>query len=273
MPRPISFWGYSPTISVKRLLGRLVSEEMEGKLMVWFRRSAPSSGDAQRTQGKTRRFEDLIELAKRLDAEALGELYQQFLPVVYGSVAARVADKRLAEDITSEVFVSMLESISRLRATDEAGFAAWLLRITRFRIADHFRAQAGEVPLAASQAGSPEDGEVETLLRVPSRDPAGDPELRAEVREEWARVAAAINQLTEEQRQVIVGKLILGYDNEVVARLVGKNVAAVKALQHRGLQALYRLLHGSVGLPASRPVGQQPAPKKPSSLGRKEGAR
>src|SRR5215472_13728655 len=94
-------------------------------------------------------LESLLVRAKQLDSAALGQLYQQFLPLVYGYVAARVADRRLAEDITSEVFVSMLESISKLRASDEAGFSAWLLKIARFRIADHFRAQAAEPDLAA----------------------------------------------------------------------------------------------------------------------------
>src|SRR5215472_12383995 len=117
-------------------------------MTVWFRRSTSSPEQAGRARGSTRRVEEVIEQAKRLDSAALGELYQRFLPVVYGYVAARIADKRQTEDITSEVFVSMLESISKLRATDEAGFAAWILRITRFRIADHFRSQAGEAPLA-----------------------------------------------------------------------------------------------------------------------------
>jgi RNA polymerase sigma-70 factor (ECF subfamily) len=103
-------------------------------MIVWFRRSAPSPGATDRVSIKAQRFEQLIELAKQLDSEALGEVYQPFLPVVYGYVAARIADRRQAEDITSEVFVSMLKSISRLRATDETGFAAWILRITRFRM-------------------------------------------------------------------------------------------------------------------------------------------
>jgi RNA polymerase sigma-70 factor (ECF subfamily) len=180
--------------------------------------------------------------AKQLDSEALGELYQQFLPLVYGYVAARVADRRLAEDITSEVFVSMLESITKLRATDQAGFSAWLLKIARFRIADHFRAQASEPALAPGTISNEEGEQTDALLALPARDPAGDPELTAEVREEWGKVAEAINQLTEEQRQVIIGKLVLGYDSETVARIVGKNVSAVKALQHRGLQTLHRLL-------------------------------
>lgn len=233
---------------------------------MWFRRSAPSPGETDRALRTTRHIEQVIELAKQLDSEALGELYQRFLPVVYGYVTARIANQRQAEDITSEVFVSMLESITRLRATDEAGFAAWILRITRFRIADHFRAQAGDIASTAAQSTLRED-EADTLLQVPSRDPADDPVLKAEVREEWARVAAAINQLTEDQRQVIVGKLILGYDNEKVARMVGKNVASVKALQHRGLQALHRLLPGGAEQSAQQVKRRQPPP------GGKEGTR
>ncbi len=236
-------------------------------MMLRFRRSASSPVDVSRAPGDIQKFERLLALAKQLDADALGALYQQFLPVVYGYVAARIADRRTAEDITSEVFVSMLESISSLRARDEAGFAAWLMRITRFRVADHFRAQAGEVALAAAPASADENDAEEALLQAPSRNPADDPERAAESREEWARVAAAINQLTEEQRQVIVGKLILGYDNEVVARIVGKNVGAVKQLQYRGLQTLNRLLRGSENAPSSA------APRLSARPRGKEGAR
>src|SRR5947209_6791229 len=130
-------------------------------------------------------LEPVLVRAKQLDSAALGELYQQFLPVVYGYVAARVADRRLAEDITSEVFVSMLESIGKLRATDEAGFSAWLFKIARFRIADHYRAQESEPALAYGTVSNDEGEQIDMLLALPARDPAGNPELTAEVREEW----------------------------------------------------------------------------------------
>ncbi len=213
-------------------------------------------------------LEPVLVRAKQLDSDALGELYQQFLPLVYGYVAARVADRRLAEDITSEVFVSMLESISKLRATDEAGFSAWLLKIARFRVADHFRAQANEPALTSGTSSNDEGEQTDALLALPARDPAGDPERTAEARDEWGRVAEAINQLTEDQRQVIVGKLLLGYDSETVARMVGKNVAAVKALQHRGLQTLHRLLRL-----ADMQQAHPPVPGAPPRQRRKGGAR
>jgi RNA polymerase sigma-70 factor (ECF subfamily) len=69
-----------------------------------------------------------------------------------------------------------------------------------------------------------------------------DPASQAEIEEDWQQVVQAMNQLTEEQRQVLVGRLILGYDVAAMARLIGKKANAVKALQFRALQRLQRLL-------------------------------
>ena len=77
---------------------------------------------------------------------------------------------------------------------------------------------------------------------IPASDPNIDPARRAEARDEWDTVVKAINTLTEEQRQVLIGRLILGYDVATVARMIGKNANAVKALQFRALHSLQRLL-------------------------------
>ena len=69
-----------------------------------------------------------------------------------------------------------------------------------------------------------------------------DPVHQAEVRDDWRRTVEAINALTENQRQVLIGRLILGYDIATVARMIGKKVNAVKALQFRALQSLQHLL-------------------------------
>jgi len=64
----------------------------------------------------------------------------------------------------------------------------------------------------------------------------------AQAREDWQAMVQAINHLTEEQRQVLVGRLILGYDVATVAHMRGKTANAVKALQFRALQSLQRQL-------------------------------
>jgi RNA polymerase sigma factor (sigma-70 family) len=64
----------------------------------------------------------------------------------------------------------------------------------------------------------------------------------AEAHEAAAEVRLALDRLTSEQREVVVCKYVLGYDNERTARLVGKNINAVNQLHHRALASLHRVL-------------------------------
>ena len=183
----------------------------------------------------------LLDRARKGESEALSMLYRRFLPGIFGYIAARVAHRGIAEDLTSEVFLAMVENIHRLRARDEAGFIAWLLQIARVTVAGYYRKQEKQPTLVPLESEYWED-ERGADLAIPATNPASDPAHQAETRDEWQRVVQAINTLTEEQRQVLVGRLILGYDVATVARMVGKKANAVKALQFRALNSLQRLL-------------------------------
>jgi RNA polymerase sigma-70 factor, ECF subfamily len=214
----------------------------KGELMFSWRQSAGSDASNQTDQQPT--FGHQLDRARRGEADALSALYRQFLPMVFGYIAARVPDRATAEDLTSEVFLQMVEGISRLRATEEASFAAWILRIARITVAGYYRKrekQPALVPLTSSSWEEPdeEQGQVDHLRH---HYLVADPAFQAEVREEWQEVVEAINALTEEQRQVLVSRLIMGYDVETVGRMLGKRGNAIKALQFRALQSLDRFL-------------------------------
>jgi RNA polymerase sigma-70 factor (ECF subfamily) len=180
----------------------------------------------------------LFNRARQGDSEALSVLYRQFLPGIFGYIATRVPERTVAEDLTSEVFLQMVEGIHALRANDEAGFAAWLLRIARVTVAGFYRKRARQ-PQVLSFPNEDAPGDPQIFLES---HPETNPVFQAETREDWQRVVQAINHLTEEQRQVLVGRLLMGYDVETVARMIGKKGNAVKALQFRALQSLHRLL-------------------------------
>jgi RNA polymerase sigma-70 factor, ECF subfamily len=183
-----------------------------------------------------------LDRVRRGEPEALSALYRQLLPGVFGYIAARVPDRATAEDLTSEVFLKMVEGVSRLRANDEAGVAAWILQIARVTVAGYYRKREHQptfVPLEPADWEEEAPGE---NWVIHASNPAIDPVQRAEARDEWDTVVKAINMLTEEQRQVLIGRLILGYDVETVARMLGKKANAIKALQFRALQSLQRLL-------------------------------
>ena len=198
-------------------------------------------------------FGQQLDRARHGDAEAMSLLYRQFLPGVFGYMAFRVPDRATAEDLTSEVFLQMVEGLSRVRATEEASFAAWILQIARVTVAGYYRKREKHplvISLSSATVGDTDSGT--EALALASPDPADDPVSQFEAREEWEEVVKAINALTEEQRQVLVGRLIMGYDVETVARMLGKKTNAIKALQFRALQSLHRLL-GRQAIPRRAP--------------------
>jgi RNA polymerase sigma-70 factor, ECF subfamily len=185
-------------------------------------------------------FPSLLERARNGEAEAISALYRRFLSGVYWYIAARVPDRDIAEDLTSEVFLEMVENINKVRANNEAMFASWLFQIARITVAGYYRKHK-RVPASVSLETTPWEDDANTAV-ISTGHPEYDPIQWAEARDEWHVVVEAINALTEEQRQVLVGRLILGYDVTTVAQMIGKKANAVKALQFRALNSLRRLL-------------------------------
>ncbi len=174
----------------------------------------------------------LLARARSLDPEALAELHARYYRMLYFYTLGRVGERAVAEDVTAEVFLRLLEAFHRGQGP-ERHLAAWLFRTADHLVADHYRARYRhpETALEEEWAGS---GEVE-------RDDAV-------MRE---RVRAALAQLTPEQRAVILMRFWMDLPLAQIARELGKSVGAVKLLQHRALAALAKRLrdlqdeHGS----------------------------
>ena len=73
---------------------------------------------------------------------------------------------------------------------------------------------------------------------------ADDPEELAIQRLEGSRVLAALRELSPDQREVLLLRMGAGLSAPEVAETLGKTIGAVKALQHRGLASLARVLGG-----------------------------
>jgi RNA polymerase sigma-70 factor (ECF subfamily) len=206
--------------------------------MIFWRRTAFDTHSKQ--ERRLAAFSSTLDHAREGEAEAISVLYRHFLSGIFWYIAARVPDRATAEDLTSEVFLAMVEGIQKVRATNEAAFASWLFQIARITVAGYYRKRERLPASVSLESTSSEDEQTTTPILVSSPD--ADPVQWTEAREEWSTVTQAINALTEEQRQVLVGRLILGYDVATVAQMVGKQVNAVKALQFRALKSLERLL-------------------------------
>jgi len=172
-------------------------------------------------------FPQLLGCAKKRDPEALSTLYQHFLPAVFGSIASRAVDRSTAEDLTSEVFLKMVEGIHRVEAQSEARFAAWLFRIVKSTIAGYYHSREKGLPCSSLDSAH----SAEYLCR-----------LEDNTLEKQTYLAEAYCQLTEEQRSVLTGCLMMDYDAGTVGDIIGKNANAVRALQFRALRRLRHIL-------------------------------
>ncbi len=210
---------------------------------MFLRKPSSSSLSSNQASDQLPQADGLFDRARNGEAEALSTLYHHFLPAVFGYIASRTADRSTAEDLTSEVFLKMVEGIHRIKANNEASFAAWLFQVARITVADHYRKREKQPTLVSLESTLYPDGATsDRNSALAQSDPTSDPVQWSEARDEWSVVVGAINLLTEEQRQVLISRLILGYDVATIAQMLGKKANAIKALQFRALQSLERLL-------------------------------
>ena len=167
-------------------------------------------------------------------APEAADVYQQLAPAVLGYVRSQGIPE--PEDLLGEIFLQVVRDLSRFRG-DDAALRRWVFTIAHHRIVDA-RRRAGRRPAV-------DGGAVPDLVAPLPPDPF-DPDL-----------ARALRQLTADQREVVALRFVADLPIETVAALTGRKPNAVKALQHRALEALAGILGVERG--GTTPPGDWPA--------------
>ena len=169
--------------------------------------------------------ESLVRRAQKHDHEAFAQLYEEYFDRIYRYITLKIGDAVEAEDLTQQVFLNSLRSISSFKWRGRP-FSAWLYRIAHNQVVDHLRKKKRtDVPLE------------ENLVS------GGDnPQLAAERKLDIEQVLSATRQLTDAQREVISLRFTSELSIAQVAEVMGKSQGAVKALQHSGVVALRKAL-------------------------------
>src|SRR5690348_10372425 len=167
----------------------------------------------------------LVDRAQQGDRDALEELYLIHFDRIYGYLHMSVGNRHDAEDLTTQTFLKMLESIGKFRWRS-APFSAWLFRIAHNLAMDHFR---------AGKRWQPQED-------VP--EPPGSEEPSAEMLAMHSigrqSMMELIETLSPEQQQVLTLKFVFNFANADVATILGKTEGAIKSLQHRALASLQK---------------------------------
>jgi RNA polymerase sigma-70 factor (ECF subfamily) len=163
---------------------------------------------------------EAIAAAKAGQWNALSYLYSRYADDVRRFVQSIVRDRHEAEDITHDVFVKLIRAIQKYEER-EVPFAAWIMRVARNAALDHVRSRR-QIPVE------------EVWISEDDRDRTSFEYTQA--------LKAALAELPESQREVLVLRHIGGLSPTEIAERLGKTEASIQGLHHRGRAALKRSL-------------------------------
>lgn len=174
--------------------------------------------------------EHAIAAIRTGERERFAELYDEYVDRIYAFIYARVSHRETAEDLTSTVFMKVLDKVDSFR---NGSFSAWLYRIARNAVIDHYRTNKPTADLDA--------------IAEPAA--AIDLETSTDHRRQLAAIEARLKLLKPEHQEIVKLRVWDDLPYAAIATIVGKSEAAVKMAFARaiaglqpGLVALFILL-------------------------------
>lgn len=173
----------------------------------------------------------LIAKARDGDGDAYGQLVQANQDRIYASVLRQVRDEHKAMDITQEAFIQAYRAIDTYE--DRAKFSTWLYRIAMNLITSHYRHER-----AQKRGGN----KAETSLNIEGMpEPGADqrtPDDQVAAEDVGTLVRAAIDELDDEYRDVVVMRDLQGLSYEEIAEMLDIAPGTVRSRLHRGREKL-----------------------------------
>jgi RNA polymerase sigma-70 factor (ECF subfamily) len=177
------------------------------------------AGPSRATRMESARERELVARAGT-DAAAFGELYDFYLPRIYGFVHRRTRERAVTEDLTATTFERALAALRGGRFRNEA-FGGWLYRVAGNAVIDHVRAARRIAP------GAEADGD--------AADPAPDALVAAIDHDALRR---AMDDLSDTHRRVLALRFYDDLDPEEAAAVLGCSRRTFAVKLHRALAAL-----------------------------------
>lgn len=164
-----------------------------------------------------------MKRTKALDLEqSFDELYRENLRPLFQYLFSRVQDIHLAEDLSSQTFISAFESLNRLKSLDK--FKPWLFTIARNKANDHFRRLKRQPVLEL-------DEDMALLPMLEQTENSSSPDQRVLLQQLFAR-------LKPSEQELLRLKLLAGLTFKDIAALLKTNENTIKKTYYRLLERL-----------------------------------
>ena len=176
--------------------------------------------------------EKLILAAQKGDMDAFGSLYDMYLPRIYRYCIARVRNAAESEDLSEEIFIKALTNLHKFNWNNALGgtnpFIAWLFRIAHNHVNSFTRRLSNKTPTTELGEWIPD----QTL----------SPSQQVESQISIDEVFIFVQKLPNAQRDVIMMRFSAGLSIAETAAALDKNESNIKVLQHKGVNALKKMM-------------------------------
>ncbi len=171
--------------------------------------------------------QSLVQRAQQHDEEAFAELYEKYFDKIYRYISLKIGNRVEAEDMTQQVFINALRSISSFKWRG-LPFSAWLFRIAHNQMVDYLRKKTRQ-PISSLNESITASGD--------------NPQKVTEHKMSIEQLVLATKNLTPAQQEVIALRFAGELPISQVARIMGKSEGAIKALQHSAIVSLRKILN------------------------------
>jgi RNA polymerase sigma-70 factor (ECF subfamily) len=168
-------------------------------------------------------FDDYIEGLKGKSEEAFEYIYHETKHSVYAMILSIVRDRSLTEDVMQDTYIKMLSSINSYQKGKS--FRNWLLTIARNQAIDYYRKHKKEVLMDTS--------EDEYLLPQQNSDTMN--KMRSE---------ELLGILTEEEREIVLLRIVDNIKHRDIARIVDKPLGTVLWLYQKAIRKMQKYERG-----------------------------
>ncbi len=156
----------------------------------------------------------------------LSGLYEEYYDKLARYAYLRIGNRTDAEDVAGEVFLRALKSLKSYK-DQGVPMQSWLFRIAHNLVVDYLRKKQKQkmIPI--------EDVQIEGGV---------NPVIAVEKKLEMERIKKAMEQLTQQQREVLGLRFFTGLTSGEIGRLLNRNDGAIREMQRAAIEKLRRLL-------------------------------
>jgi RNA polymerase sigma factor (sigma-70 family) len=182
--------------------------------------------------------QELVTLYINGKEEALETLVHRHKSRIFTSILMVIRDRSQAEDIFQETFFKVIQTLKKGQYNEEGKFLAWVLRIARNLIIDHFRRvrKMPSVPVYVNDEGE----EVSVFDHIAAGEASPGAEMSAFRKE----IRTMITSLPEEQREVVLMRMYYDMSFKEIAEFTGVSINTSLGRMRYALFNLRKMMAG-----------------------------